>query len=85
MAKNLSIRKMPIEIEKAIQLEAKRCKTTKTNVVLAALREVFRLERPVIKVRRDVRKFFGKMTMAEYREFEKATKSFSHLDEEMWK
>ena len=84
MANNLSIRKIPPELERAIQQEAKKRKTTKTAVVLSALREVFHLEKPV-KVQRNIREFFGKMTPQEYREFQKHTRDFSMVDEEMWR
>ena len=85
MAKNLSIRKMPPELEKAIQREATRRKTTKTEVVLRALRVAFHLEKPPAKVQRDIRKFFGKMTAQEYQEFQNHTGDFSVTDAEMWK
>lgn len=84
MSKNLSIRKLPPELEKAIQLEAKKNNTTKTEVVLKALRQVFRLEKGPLK-QRDLRKFFGKMSVKEYQEFQKSTGDFSKVDEEMWK
>lgn len=83
MAKNLSIRKLPPELEKAIQQEVKRHRTTKTKVVLRALKEAFHLERPS-KVQRDIRHFFGKMTREEYQEFQKYTRDFSTVDEDMW-
>ncbi len=85
MAKNLSIRKVPPELEKAIQQEAKKNRTTKTEVVLKALKEAFHLEKVSAKVRRDIRKFFGKMSPQEYQEFQKHIRDFSTIDEEMWK
>lgn len=85
MLKNLSIRKLPPELEKAIQLEAKKNNTTKTEVVLKALKQAFRLEKAPVKVHRDLRKFFGKMTPQEFKEFQKLTGDFSKIDEEMWK
>ncbi|MDZ4675930.1 MAG: hypothetical protein SGI74_00330 [Oligoflexia bacterium] len=85
MAKNLSIRKVPPELERAIQQEAKKHKTTKTEVVLKALKEAFHLEKAAAKVQRDIRKFFGKMTPQEYQEFQKNTHDFSTIDVEMWK
>ncbi len=85
MIKNLSIRKIPPELEKAIQQEAKRRKTTKTEVVLRALKEAFHLEKAPARVQRDIRKFFGKMTAQEYQEFQKSTQDFSGLDRELWK
>ncbi len=85
MAKNLSIRKVPPELEKAILQEAKKHKTTKTKIVLKALNEVFHLEKESAKIQRGIRKFFGKMTSQEYQEFQKHTRDFSTIDEEMWK
>lgn len=85
MAKNLSIRKMPPELENAIQKEAKKHKTTKTDIVLRALKEVFHMEKMATKVQRDIRNFFGKMTLKEYQDFQKHTRDFSTIDEEMWK
>lgn len=85
MAKNLSVRKIPPELEKAIQQEAKRRKTTKTAVVLMALKEAFHLEKASPKVQRDIRKFFGKMTPQEYQEFQENTRDLSAIDSEMWK
>lgn len=85
MSKNLSIRKLPPDLERAIQLEAKKNNTTKTEVVLKALKQAFHLEKAPIKVQRDIRKFFGKMTLQEYQDFQKHTGNFSKIDEEMWK
>src|SRR5258708_2700787 len=84
MAKNLSIRKLPPELEKAIQEEVKRRKTTKTEVVLSALKEVFHLKKPT-QVQRNIRHFFGKMTAKDYQAFQKYTSDFSAVDAEMWK
>jgi hypothetical protein len=84
MAKNLSIRKLPPELEKAIQDEVKKRKTTRTEVVLKALEEVFRVQKPA-KVQRDIRGFFGKMTPKEYEELQKHIGDFSTVDAEMWK
>ncbi len=85
MPKNLSIRNLPLQLEKAIQQEAKKQQTTKTAIVLQALKEAFHLEKGPPKIQRDIRKFFGKMTFQEYQEFQKHIRDFSTLDEEMWK
>lgn len=85
MSKNLSIRKLPPELEKAILSEAKKNNTTKTEVVLKALKQAFQLEKASTKVRRNLHKFFGKMTSQEYQEFQKHMGDFSNTDEEMWK
>ncbi len=82
---HLSIRKLPPELEKAIQREAKKKNTTKTSVVLEALMSAFYSGRPSSRIHRNVRSFFGKMTPSQYEEFKKVTGDFSSVDEEMWK
>jgi len=81
----LSIRKLPLELEKAIQREAKKRKTSKTKVVIDALKDAFHLEKSSPKVKRDIRSFFGKMTPQEMTEFKKQTADFSKVDQEIWK
>lgn len=80
---SVSIRKLPPELEKAIQQEARKRKTTKTEVVLDALKEVFHPNKPSAKVHRDVRSFFGKLTRQDYHEFQELTRDFSAIDEAM--
>lgn len=82
---NLSIRKLPTELEKAIQREARKRKTTKTEVVIDALTEVFHPGKSSAGVHRDVRGFFGKMTRQDYQRFQKLTRDFSAIDVELWK
>ena len=82
---HLSIRKLPPNVDKAIQQEAKKRKTTKTMVVIDALKEALHLETALPKIRRDVRSFFGKMSKQDYQEFQKTTRKFSAIDEDMWK
>jgi hypothetical protein len=81
---NLSIRNLPPELEKAIQREAKKRETTKTEVVLGTLMEAFNLKKS-IKARREVRSFFGKMTKQEYMDLRRHISDFSAVDDEMWK
>jgi len=60
MAKNLSIRKVPPELERAIQQEAKKHNTTKTEVVLKALKEAFHLEKAEIsRISKNHSRFFN--------------------------
>lgn len=85
MAHNLSIRNLPLNLEKAIQKEAKKNNTTKTEVVLTALNSFFNLDQKPKRVQRDIRSFFGQMTLKDYQEFQKQTQDFSSIDEEMWR
>ena len=82
---NLSIRKLPPELDKAIQREANKLGTTKTEVVIAALREGLHLRQGSPKTHRNVRGFFGKMTAKDYKEFQRVTNDFSAIDEEIWR
>ncbi len=82
---HLSIRKLPPEIENAIQQEAKKRNVTKTLVVLDILRESFHLNGASPKVNRDIRSFFGKMSRQDYSDFQKTTRDFSEIDKDLWK
>jgi hypothetical protein len=84
MSKNLSIRSLPPELDLAIQREAKKNKTTKTEVVITALMKIFNLKKPQA-IKRNVRTIFGKMSKAELKEFLKITSDFSTIDKELWK
>lgn len=81
---HLSIRRLPPELDQAIQKEARKRNASKTDVVLAALKEAFQL-RESTKPHRDVRSFFGKMTKREHQELQKLMQGFSETDPEMWK
>ena len=85
----LSIRKLPPELNQAILQEVQKRQTTKSKVVIEALKQVFHLSGPPsIKVLRNTRGFFGKMSQKEYQEFQKLQKGFSVIsviEEEMWK
>jgi hypothetical protein len=80
----LSIRKLPKEIEAALREEARSRKTTRTEIVLEALKERFHLTDLEQKGRK-IRSFFGKMTRDQFEAFRKATEGFSQIDEELWK
>lgn len=80
---SLSIRKLPRDLEKALLREIQRQGKTKTQVVLEALAKRFGLEHRE-KKREKFRRFFGKMTAKEYREFQEATKPFSQIEQELW-
>jgi hypothetical protein len=82
---NLSIRNLPAALEQAIQQEAKKRDTTKTDVVVETLMAAFHLTKGNAKIHRDIRGFFGKMTRKEYLELKKHTADFSTVDAEMWK
>lgn len=80
----LSIRKLPKEIDRALREEARARKTTRTEIVLDALKDRFHLSDQERKSRK-IRSFFGKMTREQLDSFQKATEGFSLIDEEMWK
>jgi hypothetical protein len=82
---HLSIRQLPELINQALQREAAKKRTTKTEIVLNALNDFFNLTGKNKKKRRNVRTFFGKMTKKEYQEFQKNTSNLSDIDEDMWK
>ncbi len=81
---NLSIRNIPPDLEEEIVKQAKKQHVTKTQVVLTALRQIFNLIDSEQIIRRDIRSFFGKMSLKEYKEFKKRTKEFSKIDTDMW-
>lgn len=81
---SLSIRKLPKEIERALRNEAKERKRTKTEIVLRALEERFRLGDRERK-RQKLRRFFGRMTQDEFASFKKATAPFSEIEKDLWK
>ncbi len=64
--------------------EAKSKGCTKTDVVIDALRKRFNLE-PANTRRQALRRFFGKMSPNDFKNFTEATSGFSAIDEEMWK
>lgn len=80
----LSIRKMPKEIEKAIIRDVKKRNKTKTDIVIEALQQKYHLE-PLATKHENLRKFFGKMTSKEYKEFLVVTEPLREVDQEMWK
>ena len=80
----LSIRKLPPELEKALQREVSNEGITKTEIVLQALREKFHQVLPV-RNREKIRKFFGKMPRSDYKTFQETTGAFSEIDESLWK
>lgn len=79
----LSIRKLPREVDKALREEARARKTTRTEIVLEALKDRFHLSDREQKTRK-IRSFFGKMTREQFDSFQKATEGFSRIDKEMW-
>jgi hypothetical protein len=81
----LSIRELPESINQALQREAAKKRTTKTEIVINALAEFFNLTGKHKKKHRDVQSFFGKMTKKEFQEFQKNTSNLDNLDEDMWK
>jgi hypothetical protein len=80
---HLSIRYLPPKLEKKICREAQRRHTTKTAVVLEALEKAF--QKHSYQRNQDFRSFFGKMTQAEFKNFQKATQVFDRIDPELWR
>jgi len=83
MAK-LSIRKLPEDLDQAIRRETHKRNTTKTRVVIEALRAGLHISPPSSPIRKNIRAFFGKMSKQDYKRFQKITKDFSDIDEDMW-
>lgn len=81
----LSVRNLPEDVGRAIEREAKKRNSTKTEVVISALRSVFSEPVKGSVVRRDVRSFFGKMSKRQLSAFQEATQAFSAVDEADWK
>lgn len=77
----LSVRKLPKDVERALQREAKTSGKTKTEIVIDAL--ATRLHVRDAKKRRPIREFFGKMSREEYETFKAAIADFEKVDEEM--
>lgn len=80
----LSIRKLPKDLEVALAKEAKAAGETKTEIVIKILNKEFGLD-DKNKRKESLKKFFGKMTKAEYTEFKKSTSVFEKIDEDLWK
>ncbi len=80
----LSLRKLPVEIEKFITTESHRRHITKTQVVIEALRKVIH-EPALTEKKRDIRGFFGKMSQREYQAFRRKTQAFEKIEKELWK
>ena len=80
---SLSIRKLPQDIEKSLVREAKIRGSTKTELVLLALKQRYHLGDHAER-KRNIRQFFGKMTQSEYQSFQKVTRDFSKVEEDLW-
>jgi len=82
---SLSIRKLPRDVERAIQRAAKERGKTKTDIVVEALRDALVPGETVQQQRlAALKRLFGTMTAQEYREFKGATEVFEQIDEEPW-
>ncbi|MBI2982559.1 MAG: hypothetical protein HYY44_09780 [Deltaproteobacteria bacterium] len=79
----LSIRSLPPGVEKALIKEAKRQKKTKTEIVLAALEKSLGLTHESQR-RKELRRFFGKMTREDFKVFQEATHAFAEIEKELW-
>lgn len=81
---SLSIRSLPQDVEKALARELKKSGKNKSQIVIAALEEFFRLKPQKDRSQR-IRKFFGKMSAKEFAAIQKATQDFETIDESLWK
>ena len=80
---SLSIRKLPHDLERELVREARKRGSTKSEIVIEALKMRFGLgDRALLRKR--LRGFFGKMSRADLKEFDEATKGFSKIDPELW-
>lgn len=79
----LSIRALPREIALALQSEVRRTGKTKTEVVIDALRRAFGMTHTPTRTKA-LRKFFGRMSKADYKAFQEVTRDFSAIDESEW-
>ncbi|GEM_PF-5100183 len=80
----LSIRKLPKELEKALILESKKQKKTKTDLVISALEKWLGVNSKTTQKTR-LRSFFGKMSYPEFKDFIKTTHPFNQIEDELWK
>ena len=80
----LSIRNLPKDIEAQVLRRSRQEHKTKTDVIVEALQLVFSLG-PRNQRRKQLRDFFGKLPADQARTFQRATESFSQIDEDLWK
>lgn len=81
---SLSVRKLPKELEKALNKEAKRSGKSKSDIVIHALELLLHIG--CKQERKDkIHAFFGKMSSKEYQNFCERVSVFSQIDNEMWK
>ena len=83
MGKNLNIRKLPDDLDQAIDKRVRLLQTTRTEVVVSALKVALGISQPRFK--RDVRSFFGQMNHKQYQDFLNHTDGFQKIDKELWK
>ena len=81
---HLSVRELPLELDQALRKEANKRNSSKTEVVLEALKVFFNLA-PKKKSPRNLKNFFGKMTKKEFKEFQKVTSDLNNIEENLWK
>lgn len=83
---SLSIRKLPPDLERALEHAARARRATKTAVVVSALRDAL-LPDQTAQQRRLLRfkRFFGKLTPEDYRALEQNTAVFEQVEDELWR
>ncbi len=81
---HLSIRTLPIEIEKALKAEAKQCGKSKSQIVIEALAEKFGLHSKN-KKKAQLQAFSGKLSQDDFEALQKAVQDFESIDPSLWK
>jgi len=83
-ARHLTVRGLPEEVSRALDAERRRSRRSLNQTVVDLLRRALGVEsaRPV---RNGLERFAGGWTEDELRDFERATKLFEQVDEELWR
>ena len=82
--KTMTIRGVPAEMAAALESEKRRRGTSLNRTVLALIREALGLSDTGARSN-GLRKLCGAWSEDEYRDFKRATASFSQVDDELWR
>jgi hypothetical protein len=80
---NLSIRKLPKEVEAALLKRAESLHKTKSELVIEALTTYLGLETTEAAYDK-LNAFFGQMSKKEFADFSERTQCFGEIDKDMW-
>jgi hypothetical protein len=80
---NLSIRKLPKEVEAALLKRAASQRKTKSQLVIEALTSYLGLETTESTYQK-LKSFFGYMSKKDFDEFANQTRHFGEIDKDMW-